>query len=69
MDIALSRAASLYAANWSNIHPGTILKAPGWSNATTFNMFYNKPLQQENNFGKNLLGVKFVIFFNLLLFF
>lgn len=51
-----TRAASSYAANWSNIHRGTILKAAGWSNATTFNKFYNKPLQQENNFGNDLLG-------------
>ena len=46
-----TRAASLSAAKRSNIDLGTILKAAGWSNATTFNKFYNKPLQGEHNFG------------------
>jgi hypothetical protein len=33
----------------------TILKAAVWSNATTFNRFYNKPLQTQTNFGQTIL--------------
>ena len=50
-----TRAASSSAAKRSNIDLGTILKAAGWSNATPFNKFYNKPLQGEHNFGEDYL--------------
>ena len=33
----------------------TILQAAGWANASTFNRFYNKPLQTEDNFGHVLI--------------
>ena len=33
----------------------TILQAAGWANASTFNRFYNKPLQTDDNFGQVLL--------------
>ena len=33
----------------------TILQATGWPISTTFNKFYDKALQVQNNFGKDLL--------------
>ena len=45
-----TRAASSSAAKRSNVDLATILQATGWSNATTFNKFYNKPVQVKNNF-------------------
>ena len=39
-----TRAASSSAAKRSNVDLATILQAAGWSNATTFNKFYNKPV-------------------------
>lgn len=50
-----TRAASSSAAKRSNMDIATILEAAGWSNATTFNKFYNKPLHTKNNFGQALL--------------
>ncbi len=50
-----TRAAASSVAKRSNVDLATILRAAGWSKATTFNKFYNKPLQVQNNFGKDLL--------------
>ncbi len=50
-----TRAAASSAAKRSNVDLATILQAAGWSKATTFNKFDNKPLQVQNNFGKDLL--------------
>ena len=50
-----TRAASSSAAKRSNMDIATILEAAGWSNATTFTKFYNKPLLTRNNFGQALL--------------
>lgn len=51
-----TRAASTSAANRSSMPIATILETAGWSNATTFNKFYNKPLGNGNNFGQLLLS-------------
>ena len=50
-----TRAASSSAAKRSNVDLETILQAAGWSNATTFTKFYNKPVQVKNNFDRDLL--------------
>ena len=51
-----TRAASTSAANRTNIPITKILESAGWSNATTFNKFYNKPVNDSNNFGQLLLS-------------
>ena len=50
-----TRAASSPAAKRLNVDIATILQAAGWANASTFNRFYNKPLQTDDNFGQVLL--------------
>ena len=50
-----TRSASSLAAKWLNVDIANILQAAGWANASTFNRFYNKPLQTDDNFGQVLL--------------
>ena len=51
-----TRVASTSAANRTNIPITKILESAGWSNTTTFNKFYNKPVNDSNNFGQLLLS-------------
>ena len=43
-----TRAASSSAASKASISIDVILEAAGWSNAKTFQKYYNKPLQSKN---------------------
>ena len=43
-----TRAASTSAAKNSGLDMATIMKAAGWSNASTFALFYHKPIQQSS---------------------
>ena len=50
-----TREASSSAATRADISIDAILEAAGWTNATTFQKYYNKPLRSENHFGHSLL--------------
>ena len=51
-----TRAASTSAAKTVNISIQSIMDAAGWSNAETFRMFYDKPMDSEaGSFGTELL--------------
>ena len=50
-----TRAASSSAASKASISVDAILEAAGWSNAKTFQKYYNKPLQSKTNYGYLLL--------------
>ena len=50
-----TRAASSSAASKASISVDAILEAAGWSNAKTFQKYYNKPLQLKTDFGYLLL--------------
>ena len=52
-----TRAASSSAASKADIPVDAILEAAGWSNAETFQKYYNKPLRSEKDFGHMLLQV------------
>ena len=43
-----TRAASTSAAKHSGLDLATIMKAAGWSNASTFALFYHKPIQSSS---------------------
>lgn len=53
-----TRAASTSKAFDSNVPLGAILKTAGWSKESTFNKFYNKPVEeqkQDKNFAQAIL--------------
>ena len=50
------RTASTSAAKRAEVPITTIMESVSWSNATTFNTFYNKPVDNANNFGQLLLS-------------
>ena len=50
-----TRAASSSAASKASISVDAILEAAGWSNAKTFQKYYNKPLPSKSDFGYLLL--------------
>ena len=49
------RAASTSAAYAANVPLQTILKTAGWTGASTFRRFYNKPIRRESTFADSLL--------------
>lgn len=51
-----TRAASSSAANKASISIEAIMEAAGWSNASTFQKYYNKPLKTKADFGCSLLN-------------
>ena len=50
-----TRAASTSAASSTKLPIDIIMKAAGWSSETTFQRFYNKPIEHSANFGEHLL--------------
>ena len=50
-----ARAAFSSAASKASMSVDAILEAAGWSNAKTFQKYYNKPLQSKTEFGYLLL--------------
>ncbi|KAL9965154.1 hypothetical protein ACROYT_G028915 [Oculina patagonica] len=57
-DAHSTRSASTSAAKRSGLDMTTIMKAAGWSNASTFALFYDKPIEQspDANFGQAVLS-------------
>ena len=53
-----TRSASTSAAKRSGLDITTIIRAAGWSNASTFARFYSKPIEHspDANFGKAVLS-------------
>ena len=53
-----TRSASTSAAKQSGLDIATIMTAAGWSNASTFALFYDKPIEQspDANFGQAVLS-------------
>ena len=53
-----TRSASTSAAKRSGLDITTIMRAAGWSNASTFAQFYNKPIEHspDANFGQAVLS-------------
>ena len=53
-----TRSASTSAAKTSGLDMTTIMKAAGWSNASTFALFDNKPIEHspDVNFGQAVLS-------------
>ena len=51
-----TRAASTLAAKRAEVPIPTIMESAGWSNAATCNTFYNKPMDNGNNFGELFLS-------------
>lgn len=49
------RSASSSKAKINNVPVQDILQKAGWSNATTFAKFYNKPIQKEDSFVRGVL--------------
>ncbi|MEW8542137.1 MAG: tyrosine-type recombinase/integrase [Candidatus Thiodiazotropha sp.] len=52
-----TRAAAASRANSKGLQLGTILKAIGWSQNSTFRKFYNKPVETSSEIQKCLLGL------------
>ena len=52
-----TRSATTSAASTTNLPIDIIMKAAGWTNATTFQRFYNKPIEQSPNLGEHLLSL------------
>jgi integrase len=50
-----TRSASTSAASSTKLPIDIIMKAAGWSSETTFQRFYNKPIEHSANFGEHLL--------------
>ena len=55
---ASTRAASASKANRGGTPLGEIMRAAGWSRASTFTKFYNKPLTENSNFAKTVLTLE-----------
>jgi len=51
------RAASTSKAFQAGTNIDDILHNAGWSNATTFARFYNKPIQKQNKLAENVLAI------------
>lgn len=51
-----TRAAATSAANANNVSINTIMDAAGWSRESTFRKFYDKPVQENVNFGVKLVS-------------
>lgn len=51
-----TRAAATSAANANNVSINTIMDAAGWSRESTFRKFYDKPVQENVNFGDKLVS-------------
>jgi integrase len=50
-----TRAAATTAAHKAGVTIDIIMEKAGWSNASTFHRFYNKPLQQSAQFTESIL--------------
>jgi integrase len=50
-----TRSASTSAASSTKLPIDIIMKAAGWSSETTFQRFYNKPIEHSANFWEHLL--------------
>lgn len=51
-----TRAAATSAAKANNVSINTIMDAAGWSRESTFRKFYDKPVQENENFGVKLVS-------------
>lgn len=61
IDISIFKSHSVRAASSSclaehNLSLGDILMSAGWSNESTFQQFYHKPIEQRFNYGHALLN-------------
>ena len=50
-----TRAAAVSAANNASVPLDEILTTAGWSSASTFAQFYNKPAVRESHFASSVL--------------
>ena len=59
IDINVYKAHSIRGASTSKVSQFVpikeILSVAGWNNATTFNRFYNRDIQQQRSFSDSLL--------------
>ena len=53
---AHSTRAAATSATKRNLSVDEILRTAGWSNATTFENFYDKPIMEEGSFSNSILN-------------